>query len=254
MPSRSAAFKPIFLWQRDDAPHPCAVTVAVSLFHYERFVRECLDSVLRQTHPHVELLVVDDHSTRDGSVEAVRDWSERWGRGLDRCALLRHTHNRGLAAARNTAFAQARTDYVFVLDADNMLYPRALERLAQAAIAEQYDAAYSQLELFGDQNGLGQADVWSRRRFRRGNYVDAMALIRARSWRQVEGYTHIEGGWEDFDLWCKFIEAGMTGLFVPEILCRYRVHSTSMLHTETSEATDQVKVELTLRHPWLHLR
>lgn len=148
----------------------------------------------------------------------------------------------------------ARSDYVFVIDADNVLYPQALSRLHAAAIERDYDTVYSQLEIFGDHHHVGQADVWSRRRFRRGNYVDAMALIRRRSFTQVGGYSHIEGGWEDFDFWCKFIEAGMTGLFIPEILCRYRVHGTSMLRTSTDVAAERLRVELMVRHPWLELR
>jgi glycosyltransferase involved in cell wall biosynthesis len=251
MSPRSPAHDVVVLQDRQGGPRPGAVTVAVSLYHYARFVEACLDSVLGQTHPHVELIVVDDHSTEDASLDTARAWCERHGDRLDRCSLLRHRHNRGLAAARNTAFAEARTEHVFVLDADNMIYPRALARLHEAARDAGADAAYSQLELFGDQQQIGQADVWSRRRFQRGNYVDAMALIRSRSWREVGGYSHIEGGWEDFDLWCKFIEAGMVGLYVPEILCRYRVHGSSMLRTDTVTATDALKVELSARHPWL---
>lgn len=253
MPLRPPQHDALFSHQRRSLPHPRAVTVAVSLYHYGRFIEECLDSVAGQTHEHLEVVVVDDHSTRDDSVEVVRAWAERHARRFDRFEVLRHRHNRGLAAARNTAFSAARTSHVFVLDADNLIYPRAIEVLHRAAAEGDRDAAYTQLELFGDQVGIGQADVWSRRRFQRGNYVDAMALIRVRSWEQVGGYTHIEGGWEDFDLWCKFLECGMTGLYVPEILCRYRVHGTSMLRTDTRDATEALKVQLTYRHPWLKL-
>lgn len=254
MPARPALHELIVSYENSPRPHPDAVTVAISLYHYARFIEDCLDSVSRQTHPHLEVIVVDDHSTADASVDVARRWMDRHAERFDRLSLLRHSRNAGLAAARNTAFSQARTDHVFVLDADNLIYPRALDVLHGAARDEDRDAAYSQLELFGDQQGVGQADVWSRRRFQRGNYVDAMALIRVRSWSQVGGYTHIEGGWEDFDLWCKFVEAGMTGLYVPEILCRYRVHGTSMLRSDTQAATEALKVQLTYRHPWLTFR
>lgn len=232
---------------------PQAITVAVSLFNYERFVVECLDSIASQTHQPLELIIVDDQSTRDQSVPVVCAWLTSNEARFDRAVLIRHRVNRGLAAARNSAFALARTDYVFVMDADNRLYPRAIARLQEAARERTYDAAYSQIENFGDQTGLGQADVWSRRRFQRGNYVDAMALVRTRSFRQVGQYSHIEGGWEDYDFWCKFIEAGMTAIFVPEILCRYRVHAASMLRQETDTNAERLKVELTVRHPWLRM-
>jgi len=231
-----------------------AITIAVSLFNYAQFVVECMDSIALQTHRRLELVVVDDRSERDNSVEVAQRWMERNSDRFDRISLLRHKRNQGLAEARNTAFEYARTDPVFVIDADNQIYPRALARLFALVEHREFDAAYSQLEFFGNQSGLGYADVWSKTSFRTGNYVDAMALISKRSWHQAGGYTHLEGGWEDFDFWCKFVDRGMRAVYVPEVLCRYRVHGASMLRTDTIVATDRLKVELTMRHPWLQLK
>ncbi len=234
-------------------PDPVGISVIVSLYNYEVFIVECLESVRRQTYPHIELIVVDDNSQQDHSVLSAQTWLEQHASRFDRVALVRHKTNRGLAAARNTGFGMVRTEFVFVLDADNVLYPRALGRLYDAVITAPASAAYSQIELFGEQKGIGQADIWSRERMRLGNYVDAMALISVQAWRKVGGYTHIEGGWEDFDFWCKMIEEGITAVFVAEILCRYRVHKSSMLRTFTDLATAQLKIDMILRHPWLQL-
>lgn len=243
----------LFEGPRRDRPRADAVTVAVSLYNYERFVVDCLESVAAQTHAAVELIVVDDASGQDASAERCRAWLQARAGRFDRATLIRHGRNLGLAAARNTAFAAARTDHVFVLDADNEIFPRALARLREAVTGTGAEASYSQIALYGSQTGIGQADVWSKARMRPGNYVDAMALISRSAWREVGGYTHLDGGWEDFDFWCKLMEGGIMALFVPEILCRYRMHGTSMLRTETNVATEQLKVELTLRHPWLDL-
>lgn len=143
-------------------PAKDGITVAVSLFNYARFVSECLDSIVRQTHSCLELVVVDDHSEKDASVEVARRWMEQNSTRFDRLSLLRHTRNQGLAEARNTAFEYARTDPVFVIDADNQIYPRALARLFGPLQHREFDAAYTQIELFGDQSGLGYADVWSK--------------------------------------------------------------------------------------------
>lgn len=252
MPSRSRC--EVALDQGSDGPaHPQAITVAVSLYNYARYVEACLDSVLAQSHPFLELVVVDDASHRDASVATARAWMERHAHRFGRSLLLRHVHNRGLAAARNTAFSHARTDFVFVLDADNMIRPDALSRLNDAVAGLSYDAAYSQVEIFGERRGIGSADVWSRRRLALGPYIDAMALVRRRSWQQVGGYDHIERGWEDYDFWCKFAEAGLAALFVPEILCRYRAHDSSMTQDTTAKFLPQIMFDLTVRHPWLRL-
>jgi glycosyltransferase involved in cell wall biosynthesis len=227
------------------------VTVAVSLHNYARFLPECLDSVAAQRHAALDLIVVDDSSSADDSVTVARDWLEAHAARFARVTLLRHPRNQGLAQTRNTAFAHARSDHVFVLDADNVLYPRAIGRLLAVLRAEPFDAAYTQLEFFGAKQQLGLAEVFQRDRFRRANYVDAMALICVRAWRDVGGYTHLDGGWEDYDFWCKFIEHGLVAAYVPEILCRYRVHDGSMLHTEHRHRSDDLMVRMTVRHPWL---
>ena len=243
----------LFASGEDTPPRSSAVTVAISLYNYEAFIEDCLASVSAQTHVAIELVVVDDASTRDASADRCRAWLQREAARFDRALLLRHRQNRGLATARNTGFEAARTDYVFVLDADNTLYPRAIERLWSAASAVEADVAYSQLEFHGDQAGVGYADIWNSRRIRFGNYVDAMALVSRACWRDVGSYSHLEGGWEDFDFWCKLMELGAFALFVPEILCRYRVHATSMLRTYTAASSERLKVEMTIRHPWLEL-
>lgn len=232
-------------------PAEC-VTVAISLFNYRPFIREALDSVHAQSHPHLDLIVVDDASTDDGA-DAVADWLRaRHGR-FRQARLLRHRRNAGLSATRNTAFAQAGTASVFVLDADNLLYPRAIEKLDAALRRTGAALAYSQIENFGDGRGPGQAGEWVPDRFRSGNYVDAMALVSKAAWAGAGGYAPLDLGWEDYDLWLRFIEAGLRGIFVPELLCRYRVHGQSMLRTVTDIRQQRVRLQVAHRHPWLDL-
>ncbi len=245
------ATETVFEWQR--AGGAASVCVAVSLYNYARFLPECLDSVAAQTHAPLELIVVDDASQRDDSQEVARAWLTANRERFSRVLLLGHKRNQGLAQARNTAFAAARAPHVFVLDADNSLYPRAIERLHRAISGHDFAAAYSQLEFFGARQCLGTADVWDRARFQHGNTIDAMALVSKHAWQRVGGYTHLDGGWEDFDFWCKFIDHGLTAAFVPQILCRYRVHPSSMLRTEHLDHSAQLAVLMVLRHPWLQL-
>lgn len=238
---------------RDNLPNQRSITVAVSLYNYARYIESCLNSILEQTHQHLDLIVVDDCSTSDKSVEVARNWLTNNSARFARTTLLKHCLNQGLAEARNTAFEFARTDPVFVIDADNQIYPRALERLFEFVKYHGFAAAYTQLEMFDEQKGIGLADMFSASRLASGNYVDAMALISRTAWKQVGGYSHMEGGWEDFDFWCKFVDHGLRAAFVPEMLCRYRVHGNSMLRTETNTMHKALKIELTIRHPWLDM-
>lgn len=229
------------------------ISVAVSLYNYERFIEECLNSIREQTYENLDLIIVDDCSLRDNSAEFSVNWMAENASRFRRSTVLRHKHNQGLAQARNTAFSFSKNRAIFVIDADNIIYPTAIAKLAPYVLDEGYGAAYSQLEFFGDQSGLGYADYWTKRSFVKGNYVDAMALISKKAWNEVRGYTHMEGGLEDYDFWCKFIDNGIKALFVPQVLCRYRVHGTSMLRTDTVANHADLFKELSMRHPWLDL-
>jgi glycosyltransferase involved in cell wall biosynthesis len=230
------------------------VTVAVSLYNYANFIGSCLDSIFAQTYGPIDLIVVDDASTKDQSLTVARDWLVGHAERFERVLLLEHKRNQGLAMARNTAFSRALGDSVFVIDADNTIYPRAIARLYEVLRNSGVGAAYSQLEFFGSERRLGHADVWSPEGLKYGNYIDAMALVSKSAWRRVGGYSHIEGGLEDYDFWCKFVEHNIEAAYVPEILCSYRVHPTSMLRTETEAVYRELFIQLSSRHPWLELR
>jgi glycosyltransferase involved in cell wall biosynthesis len=237
--------------------HPYSqVTVAVTLFNYTDVVVEALDSVRAQDLEDLDLVVVDDRST-DGGELRVLDWlhahKDRFGRSM----LVRHPDNQGLAAARNQGFALAATPFVFVLDADNQLYSRCLAVCLAAAQANNADAIYTILEVFGDSEDVMGTNLWDPVALRTGNYIDAMALVRRMTWQHVGGYRRMPAnGWEDYDFWHKFSEAGLEALRVPEILCRYRKRETSMLRSVTNQpgTIESLYEDMRLHHPGVQLQ
>ena len=238
---------------RDKRAAAPQVSVIVTLYDYGHYLDACLDSIRAQTQSALELIIVDDCSTDDSLAAATR-WLAGNEDAFAGYRLLRHTKNMGLSYARNTAFAQAGAPYVFVMDADNMLYPPAIARCLAAIKAAGAGAAYTQLEFFDERKGIGLADYWSKERLKRANYIDAMALVDKRAWENVGGYTQLMAtGWEDYDFWCKFVEHGLGAVFVPEVLCRYRWHGKSMSLTETNPNAGTLILEMSLRHPWLEL-
>ena len=252
-------------WQDPDlVQRPPLASVVVSLYNYADRITEALESVRVQTQPRLELIVVDDSSTDDG-IDVV----ERW---LDGCLcisdhpfvrvlLIRHHQNAGLAAARNTAFAQSQSPWCFVLDADNALFPDAVadclaladESDTQLAVVHPLLAVEAEPGRLDEQRTLVSSASWQRERLLAGNVVDAMALIRRSAWERVGGYTHIEGGWEDYDFWCKLAGAGYHGLQCPRILAVYRSHAASMSHCATNRSWHALSRTLQQRHPWLQL-
>ena len=230
-------------------------TVCITLYNYGDRIVDALESVHEQTLERLGLVVLDDRSADDGP-ERVERWLRQHGGRFAGARLARHAKNRGLCHARNSVVSNAESPYVFILDADNQLYPRCVERLMAGLEGTAFGFAYCMLERFGDHAGLMGYSSWDPELLRRTNYIDAMAMIRRDIWRKLGGYAPLNvPGWEDYDFWCKCAESGIAGLFVPEVLARYRVHDESMLRSETNlaEKNRSLRLEMSRRHPWLDL-
>jgi glycosyltransferase involved in cell wall biosynthesis len=113
------------------------VSVIMPFFNLERFIEESIESVLAQTYPHWELLLVDDGST-DGSPAIARRYSSLQP---ERIRYLSHEGgaNRGASASRNLGIRHARGEYIALLDADDTWVPRKLQE--QVAILNAHPEA-----------------------------------------------------------------------------------------------------------------
>lgn len=250
-----------FHWQSELKPQ---AAVLVSLFNYGDRIVAALESARQQRHVGLELIVVDDASS-DQSVDIVHDWMQRCqlsgNHPFVRMQLMQHQENAGLAAARNTAFSAAQAPWCFVLDADNALFPQAVSASLQLAEtgSERLAVVHPLLAVEAspgrpdEQRTLVRPQSWQAERFLFENNVDAMALVRRKAWEVVGGYTHIEGGWEDYDFWCKLVSAGFYGVQSPRVLAVYRSHAESMSHTATNRSWRALSRTLQMRHPWLQL-
>jgi len=234
--------------------------VCISLHNYADRIIPALESVNAQNLKKLEIIVVDDASSDNGPYN-VQQWLEQNGNRFSRALLIQHTSNAGLAAARNTAFGLAKSEWCFVLDADNTLEPSAVaDCLALATAAPPNIAVVHPLVERVSEGNAPQNEFalisrlsWQRHHFLERNVVDAMALVRRSAWQAVGGYDHIRGGWEDYDFWCKLIEAGFQGVLCPKRLARYHCHAGSMLTLETHLQLRRISRLLQQRHPWLKL-
>src|SRR5262249_36511811 len=151
------AHGPTRLYQEDWRSMPMAgpviprlVSVIMPCYNGERYLAESIDSALGQTHPHVELIVVDDGST-DGS----RAVAERYG---ERIQWTQRDHS-GIAGARNHGIEQARGEYLAFLDADDLWSPDKLERQVSALEADRsLGIVIGDMEQFVSPELVGQLD------------------------------------------------------------------------------------------------
>ena len=104
------------------------VSLIIPVYNVAPYVKECLDSVMEQTFTgSMECIVVDDCAT-DDSMDIVREMIAAYN-GPIKFVTVRHEHNRGLSASRNTGLDNANGEYVFFLDSDDKISKDCIELL-----------------------------------------------------------------------------------------------------------------------------
>jgi glycosyltransferase involved in cell wall biosynthesis len=232
-----------------------STTVVIPLYNYSQYIEETLNSVKLQTLANIDLIVVNDHST-DDSLRKAKRWMECNKNHFNRAIIASNKINSKLGPSRNVGFHLAETDYIFALDADNRLDRECLQSCLAAAQQSKAAFIYPTLQEFGASNGQIGGLEYTPIKLISGNYIDAMALVSKAAWQQVGGYRNIRHGWEDYDLWCRFAEAGLHAQHLAgKPMAYYRVHRQSMLRTTTDECENKKELICNLEslHPWLQI-
>jgi hypothetical protein len=220
------------------APAP-QISVLITLYNYAAFIEGCVDAIDRSA---------DMLASTDNSWTRARRAQNRVTRPV---RLVRKRFNTGLADARNAGTRIARAPYIFMMDADNLVTPLTLSLLFNTMKREECAAAYSILCRFRKTParpvGLLSHYDWDPEILVQGPYVDAMAMFRRDVLLELGGYDHTLSeigwfGWEDYDMWLRFAQQDLPVGFVPNILCLYRQHETSMINTTNLFAHELVEL------------
>lgn len=100
------------------------ISVIVPVYKTEKYIKQCVDSILNQTYKNLEIILVDDGSP-DGCPEICDEYAKR-----DNRVIVIHQNNTGLSGARNSALDICKGDYVSFVDSDDWIATNAYEILA----------------------------------------------------------------------------------------------------------------------------
>lgn len=123
------------------------LSVVIPYYHVEKYIGDCLEQAARLED--CEVLLVDDCGS-DGSAAIAQAYCARY----PHFRIIRREKNGGLSAARNMGLAQAKGEYVYFLDSDDLPQPGALMELAREACAQQLDIAKARFVYFDDETGI----------------------------------------------------------------------------------------------------
>jgi len=208
------------------------VSVVVPFHGLAAHVEEAVASAAAQTHPSLEIVVVDDGSVDPADAEILPDLRTRYG------ARVVRQPNDGLSAARMTGIRLSRGTYLFPLDADNVAEPTFVARCVELLEADPALAYVTCWSLFIDESGavfdpatedgfeplgneaaMSDAENWA---------GDAAAVLPRRVFDEGFAYSPDRPVGEDWMLYRALRARGRYGHVIPERLMRYRLRRRSM--------------------------
>lgn len=126
------------------------VTIGIPVFRVENYIRRTMESVLSQSYPNIEILVVDDGSD-DRSLEILNNIHQTHPRGKD-MRILSHQYNLGVSETRNQIIDEAVGDYLYFVDSDDVIDKNTISLLMNHIENHHADVAfgsYERIELSG---------------------------------------------------------------------------------------------------------
>jgi glycosyltransferase involved in cell wall biosynthesis len=197
------------------------------------FLRECLDSLLEQTHLPHKIIITDDNST-DNSLEIAKEYEQMFP---DIVQVIYNEERLGTIENENRATEFIDTEWFFFLDADDYIHPEYIEKCVQVAEkgVDKLAVVYSDMMRVGNWSGLWKMKPWDVNELRASNYINGHSLIKTSVFRELGRL--VEHPTEDWHLWLRMADAGYHGAYIPEPLIYYRRHN----HGHRTDGSDIIK-------------
>ncbi len=229
------------------------LSILVPVYGVEAYLPACLDSILAQADEGVEVVLVDDASP-DGCAAVLADYAARYPQ---RVRVLTHECNQGISAARNTLLEAARGEYLWFIDSDDLLEPRALASLKRITDAHKPDLITCGFRSFDDATGrarkaryahipsyLGAAGVLSTDRdallqglFATGRFHPWSKIVRRAVWPQGLRFP-VGRVFEDLAVYARLALRVQSHWHAAEVWIAYRQREGSALATMSPAKLD----------------
>jgi glycosyltransferase involved in cell wall biosynthesis len=210
---------------RSEADAFSQVTVVVPCYNDGQFLHENMESLQEQTFKNFEVKIVNDGSTDPKTLEILTNLQESFPSLV---LSIYSQNNQGLSAARNRGVREAHTEWVMLLDADDKLAPKYLERTLALAKTEGLDYVTTDIKHFGIYNYITRSNINLYDQLF-SNRLTPSSLFRKIVLEAVPFDPEFREGYEDWEFWIRLQSIGYKGGVVHEPLFEYRRKSESML-------------------------
>lgn len=205
-----------------------------------------VSSVLHQSRPAEQVILIDDASV-DGTSEVLIRAARQWPAFETRL----HTTNLGPARTFNEGVFLCKHDFVVILNGDDYLPVNYLSEMSQALEYNSWSFAYSDVRCIGNVEGYIRYPEFSRDALGNQNVVHGSAMFRRSEFLALGGFSRLFDplGFEDWDLWARFVAAGLTGGKCSTTHLTWRRHSGGSRNSLTDVQYILARYLLWLRSP-----
>jgi GT2 family glycosyltransferase/SAM-dependent methyltransferase len=208
--------------------NPPTISVLLPVYNVDEiYLRQCIDSVLRQTYPHWELCIADDASPRPHIKRLLKEYEAK----DSRIKVIYREQNGNISAASNSAMDLATGEFVALLDHDDELAERALFRVAEAIMRDpSLDMLYSDEDKVSPQGTHSDPFFkpdWSPDYFLSCMYTCHLGVYRAELVKKVGGFRSEFDSAQDYDLVLRVIAETSKIYHVPDVLYHWRTIASS---------------------------
>lgn len=180
------------------------ISVIVPCYNQAQYLDECLQSVLEQTYPEWECIIVND-----GSLDNTDEIAKKWIAKDPRFKYI-YKENGGLSSARNAGIGMSKGEWILPLDADDKIGNQYLE-LAEKEFDKGNTIIYCEAEFFGVSNTPWLLPKYSYDKILNGNIIFCSAFFQKKDWTTVKGYdVNLQNGREDWDFWLSILDHNST--------------------------------------------
>ena len=234
------------------------VSIVIPSYNHEKFVRECIQSVLDQTYQDFEIVITDDGSP-DGTVNVIKEFDD------SRIQLYTHAENKGACIAINNCIQKATGEYIAVLCSDDAWEPSKLEKQVQYLDSHPETGAVFTKVVLVDEEGspIGPEDYknfyifekenrsryeWLKFFFYSGNCLcHPSVLIREKCYDEVGLYDERVANLPDFDMWVRVCFKYDIHI-LDEKLVRFRI-----MADKSSASADKLSTHIRVRFEYMQI-
>jgi len=202
------------------------VSIIIPCYKYARYLSDAVKSVIKQTYPNIEIIIVNDGSP-DNTEEIAEALISKYSAYNIR--LLNQENSGQPAISRNNGIASSRGNYILCLDADDLIAPTMISECMHVLKSDwSVSIAYTDRQDFDGCDQIVPAGDYDFAALKYANQISYCALYKKEIWNAIHGYRTNVKGVEDWDFWIAAGARGYIGKRIPKPLLWYRRHDTGV--------------------------